>query len=197
MGYRPPAAPGQPFVPVRFDALTEEWRLVGEMLISGRLSDALNRREAIDTRNVVGAPLGAEAFPTEPLGDGTLDPYELIAVLSTRESQPTMDKERQLANKIRKNAFDVVLICPPLRIQGRVHLFPGVSPPALLERVNELFIPVTNAIASVGDRRLDAPLGDLALVNHVYLKDVQQLDSRDLQAAAPDPEGAIGWDRVR
>ena len=31
-----------------FDGLTEEWRLVGRMQIEGRLSDALNKREAVE-----------------------------------------------------------------------------------------------------------------------------------------------------
>ena len=35
----PPGARGIPF-----DGLTEEWRIVGEMLVKGRLSDALNKR---------------------------------------------------------------------------------------------------------------------------------------------------------
>ena len=33
-----------------FDGLTEDWRLVGRMMIDGRLSDALNKREPIDDR---------------------------------------------------------------------------------------------------------------------------------------------------
>ena len=43
---KPPAAPPQGYG-VPFEGLTEEWRLAGVMHITGRLSDALNRREAI------------------------------------------------------------------------------------------------------------------------------------------------------
>ena len=39
---RRPARPGIPF-----DGMTEDWRLVGRMMIDGRLSDALNKREPI------------------------------------------------------------------------------------------------------------------------------------------------------
>ena len=41
---------------VAFDGLTEEWRLMGVMHVDGRLSDALNRREAIAIADVSWAP---------------------------------------------------------------------------------------------------------------------------------------------
>ena len=54
---RSTSRPGRPVGRgVPFDGLTEEWRIVGEMHIPGRLSDALNKREAIDD---LGRPLGA------------------------------------------------------------------------------------------------------------------------------------------
>ena len=40
---------------VAFTALTEDWRLTGLMQITGRLSDALNKREAIGIADVTGA----------------------------------------------------------------------------------------------------------------------------------------------
>ena len=55
------ASPGK-LVP--FDGLTEEWRLVGRMQIEGRLSDALNKREAINAFVIL--RVGFE--PTEELG---------------------------------------------------------------------------------------------------------------------------------
>ena len=42
---------------VAFDGLTEEWRLVGRMNIDGRLSDSLNKREAIEIHDVQWAPI--------------------------------------------------------------------------------------------------------------------------------------------
>ena len=46
---------------VAFDGLTEEWRLVGRMNIDGRLSDALNKREAIAIHDVQWAPIDGSA----------------------------------------------------------------------------------------------------------------------------------------
>src|SRR5439155_1103014 len=43
---KPPAAPPQGYG-VPFEGLTEEWRLAGVMHITGRLSDALNPRDAV------------------------------------------------------------------------------------------------------------------------------------------------------
>ena len=44
-----------------FDGLTEEWRLVGVMHVNGRLSDALNKREAIAIHDVRWAPIDGSA----------------------------------------------------------------------------------------------------------------------------------------
>ena len=60
---KPPsaAAPGPTGRGIPFDGLTEEWRIVGEMHIKGRLSDALNRREQIRISNVRWAPVDGTA----------------------------------------------------------------------------------------------------------------------------------------
>ena len=42
---------------IAFDGVTEEWRLIGRMSIEGRLSDALNKREAIAITDVTWAPI--------------------------------------------------------------------------------------------------------------------------------------------
>ena len=47
---------GGPVRGVAFTALTEDWRLHGGMEISGRLSDALNKREAIAITDVSWGP---------------------------------------------------------------------------------------------------------------------------------------------
>ena len=41
---------------VAFTAITEDWRLRGQMQIAGRLTDALNRREAIAISDVTWGP---------------------------------------------------------------------------------------------------------------------------------------------
>ena len=52
---------------IPFDGLTEEWRIVGNMEVSGRLSDALNKRESITISDVQWAPVnGSEPRPRSP-----------------------------------------------------------------------------------------------------------------------------------
>jgi hypothetical protein len=57
----PPAEPADPVAVsgpegIPFDGLTEDWRLIGRMLVDGRLSDALNRREPIEIAGVMPLP---------------------------------------------------------------------------------------------------------------------------------------------
>ncbi|MEO5884029.1 MAG: hypothetical protein ABIQ58_00725, partial [Candidatus Limnocylindrales bacterium] len=42
---------------IPFDGLTEEWRIVGQMHVLGRLSDALNKREEVEISDVRWAPI--------------------------------------------------------------------------------------------------------------------------------------------
>ena len=51
-GVRPPGLHAGSLRGVPFTALTEDWRLRGRMDITGRLSDALNKREAIAITDV-------------------------------------------------------------------------------------------------------------------------------------------------
>jgi hypothetical protein len=54
----PPPRPGPVGSrPIPFEGLTEEWRLVGVMHLTGRLSDALNRRDPIPLADVHWAPM--------------------------------------------------------------------------------------------------------------------------------------------
>jgi len=75
-----PAAPAAPDAQHRgsvrgvpFTAITEDWRLRGRMEISGRLSDALNRREAITISDVSWGPPEAGA-PLDPAPDFLVGP---------------------------------------------------------------------------------------------------------------------------
>ena len=65
---------------------------------------------------------------------------------------------------------------------GTVYLFPGSEPDRLLDRSTELFIPVTDAVLLLEDR----PIGDVGvevlLVNRSYLRGVQQVDQRTVEA---------------
>ena len=50
-------APSRSRSGVAFDGVTEEWHLIGRMEVGGRLSDALNKREAIAIHDVLWAPI--------------------------------------------------------------------------------------------------------------------------------------------
>ncbi|MFI5260968.1 MAG: hypothetical protein ACHQZR_00270 [Candidatus Limnocylindrales bacterium] len=180
----PEATPGEPVVPataalhegVPFDALTEEWRLVGVMRVKGRLSDTLNKRETIPISDVSWAPSDGSAPFTPAPGLQAVDPYDLVVVLGGKDSLPVQSEEERSAHRIHKVDYDVALECPPFRIVGTVHLFPGTDPARLLDRTTELFIPVTGAQAFYGAQPVGDAHIDVALVNRSYLRGVQQLD---------------------
>jgi hypothetical protein len=159
---------------VPFDGVTEEWRLVGQMYLDTRLSDALNRREALAIANVSWAPLdGSASFSPVP-GLKSVDPYDFIVVLADESSKGTMSEPDRAAYLAQRVAYDVALEAPPLRILGTVHLAPGTAPEALLERTNEMFVPVVGGIAYVGERAVSEPKVDAILVNRFYLRGVKE-----------------------
>ncbi len=196
---KPPPAPRVPERDtdqgVPFDALTEDWRLLGMMRIKGRLSDALNKREAIPITDVSWAPSDGSAAFTPAPGLQAVDPYDLVVVLGGKDSLPVQTEEERSAHRIHKVDYAVALECPPFRIVGTVHLFPGTEPARLLDRTTELFIPVTDAQAFYGSQRVGDANVDVALVNRSYLRGVEQLDEGSVAPAggrppeAPSPEG--------
>jgi hypothetical protein len=190
----PPAVP--PGRGVAFDGMTEEWRLVGRMEIEGRLSDALNRREAIPLADVSWAPIdGSDGF-TEVPGLKSVDPYDLIMVLAGEESQPPLTEAERIAHKVHKVAYDVSLEAPPFRIEGTVFLFPGSDPERLLERANEMFLPVVDAAAFLGSEQLSEPGIEAILVNRFYLRSVTQME-RPIDQPAAAPPGDLGPEEPR
>jgi hypothetical protein len=173
---------------IPFDALTEEWRLVGRMSVDGRLSDTLNRREPIEITEVQWAPLdGSEPFSEAP-GLKAIDPYDLILVLAGETSLPTMSTDEAAAHRIHKVAYDVLLEAPPYRIIGTVHLYPGTDPHRLLDRSSEMFVAVVHARASMGEQPI-ATDANVILVNRLYLRAVEQVDASTGQRAEPIPGG--------
>ena len=167
-----------------FDALTEDWRLLGMMRIKGRLSDALNKRESIPISDVSWAPSDGSAAFTPAPGLQAVDPYDLVVVLGGKDSLPPQTDEERSAHRIHKVDYAVALECPPFRIVGTVHLFPGTEPARLLDRTTELFIPVTNAQAFYGTQRVGDSNVDVALVNRSYLRGVEQLDEGSVAQVA-------------
>jgi hypothetical protein len=174
---RKPAVPRRPTpsgTPVPFDGVTEEWRLIGQMYLDTRLSDALNRREALAIDNVSWAPIdGSASFSPVP-GLKSVDPYDFIVVLADESSKGTMSETERAASLAQRVAYDVALEAPPLRIMGTVHLAPGTAPEALLERTNEMFVPVVGGVAYVGERAVSEPQVDAILVNRFYLRGVKE-----------------------
>jgi hypothetical protein len=195
-GARP--RPGSRGVP--FDGLTEEWRIVGEMLIEGRLSDALNKREAIEISNVRWAAVGTSDPLVDAPGLQTVDPYDLIMVLAGEDSLPPLTESERTAHKVHKIAYDVALEVPPFRVVGTVYLYPGSEPERLLDRATEMFVPVVEAVAYHSGRPLTEEL-DAILVNRFYLRGIDQIDKRTgerHQKLPGAPLGGVSWqDRSR
>jgi len=186
---------------VWFDALTEDWRLNGRMEITGRLSDALNRREAIAITDVTWGPTDGSA-PLEPApGIKTVDPYDLILVTAGEASLPPLTETERVALKVHKVAFDVALEVPPYRVIGTVYLHPGSEPGRLMDRSTEMFVPVVDAVARLGDTVVSDPEIEAILVNRFYLRGVEQVDKRtgERHAKLPgQPLGGVSWqDRSR
>lgn len=184
-----PVAEG-PGVP--FEGLTEEWRLVGRMLIEGRLSDALNRREPIALADVHWAPMEGDAALEPAPGIKSVDPYDLIVVIAGRDSLPAMTDAERSAHKIHKVTYEVGLEVPPYRVVGTVQLYPGYEPVRLLDRSNEMFVAVVDATATMGDRLVSEAGTDVILVNRAYLRGVEQVDARTGERYEKLPGGSLG-----
>jgi len=186
---------------IPFDGLTEEWRLIGRMEVPGRLSDVLNKREAIAISEVSWAPVDGSASFTPVPGLKSVDPYDLIIVLAGEATLPPLSDAEKMAHKVHKIAYDVALEAPPFRILGTVFLYPGSEPERLLDRSSEMFVPVTDASAFLGDRQVSDPEIDAVLVNRFYLRGVEQIDKRTGQPPQKLPGGPLGgisWqDRTR
>jgi hypothetical protein len=181
----PPAASevarGRRGVPLA--ALTEEWRLVGRIDIEHRLSDVLNRREEFPIADVSWAPIDGSGDLEPAPGLERADPFDLIVVFAGEGSLPDFTAAERAAHRLHKVSYDVLLDAPPFRILGTVYLFPGSEPERLMDRATDLFVAVTGAVTLLGDRPVGMPDGEVALVNRSYLRGVQQVDRRTLDAS--------------
>jgi hypothetical protein len=176
---------------VPFDGLTEEWRIVGEMHIPARLSDALNKREAVTISDVRWAPVDGSAELAPASGLKAVDPYDLILVMAGAATLPPLTDAERTAYKVHKVPYDVALEVPPFRVIGTVYLHPGSEPERLLDRATEMFVPVVAATAYLGDRKLAEEM-DAILVNRFYLRGLAQIDRRTGQRALPLPGAPLG-----
>ncbi len=185
---------------IPFDGLTEEWRIVGQMHVPGRLSDALNKREAITISGVQWAPVDGSEPLSPAAGLKAVDPYDLIVVLAAESTLPPLSDTERAAYKVHKIAYDVALEVPPFRVTGTVYLYPGSEPDRLLDRATEMFVPVVDATAYLGEQAIAAGM-DAVLVNRFYLRGVEQIDRRTgerPQRLPGSPLGGVSWqDRSR
>jgi hypothetical protein len=171
---------------VAFTALTEDWRLRGRMEIAGRLSDALNRREAIAIDDVLWAQPGDAELEPAP-GLKSVDPYDLILVTAGEDSLPPLSETERSALKVHKVSYDVALEVPPFRVIGTVFMHPGSEPDGLLLRGTDMFVPVLDARATLGETLVSEPDVDVILVNRFYLRGVEQVDRSTGGVARPLP----------
>jgi hypothetical protein len=195
----PKAAEPAPGIP--FDALTEEWHLVGRMQVSGRLSDALNKREPIAIDEVSWAPVDGSAGLAPAPGLKSVDPYDLVIVVAGDESLPEMSTDERTAHRVHKVSYEVALEVPPYRVVGTVYLYPGSEPDSLLNRSSEMFVPIVEATATLGDQLIGGGPAVAILVNRQYLRGVEQVDVRTGERHQKLPGSSLGgvnWsDRTR
>jgi hypothetical protein len=161
---------------VAFTAITEDWRLRGRMQIAGRLSDALNKREAIAISEVAWGGTEADAQLDPAPGLKSVDPYDLILVTAGEDSLPPLSETERAALRVHKVPYTVALEVPPFRIVGTVYMHPGTEPERLLDRSTEMFVPVVDAVARVADRLVSEEGQEVILVNRFYLRGVAQVD---------------------
>jgi hypothetical protein len=177
---------------IPFDGMTEDWRLVGRMMVEGRLSDALNKREPIAIADVQWAPMdGSEPLAPAP-GLKSVDPYDLVLVLAGEDSLPAMTEQERSAHRIHKVTYELALEVPPYRVVGTVQLYPGYEPARLLDRSNDMFIAVVGATATMAGKAVSPPGTDVILVNRAYLRDIDQVDARTGERHAKLPGGSLG-----
>ena len=157
---------------VPFDGLTEEWRIVGEMHIAGRLSDALNKREAVTISDVRWAPVDGSEELSPAAGLKAVDPYDLILVMAGEATLPPLTDAERTAYKVHKVPYDVALEVPPFRVIGTVYMTPGSEPERLLDRATEMFVPVVAATAYPGRAQMAEEM-DAILVNRFYLRGIE------------------------
>jgi hypothetical protein len=197
----PEAKAAAPAPSIPFDALTEEWHLVGRMLVSGRMSDALNKREPIPIDDVQWAPVDGSGQLAPASGLKSVDPYDLVIVIAGDDSLPEMSAEERNAHRVHKVSYEVALEVPPYRVVGTVYLYPGSEPDSLLNRSSEMFVPVVDATATIGDQVVSGDSGAAILVNRQYLRGVEQVDVRTGERHQKLPGssmGGVNWsDRTR
>ncbi len=170
------AADARPSRTVRFDGFTEDWRLDGQLELSGRLLDALNQRETMLVNDVRWAPPDGSSDLEPAPGIKSMDPYDLIVVSAGPDTLPAKTDDERAAHRIHKVPFDIALEAPPYRIIGTILLHPGSEPDSLLERGTQMFAAVRDPVVLFGGVAVDLHGADTVLVNRFYLRGIAQVD---------------------
>ena len=177
---------------IPFDGMTEDWHLIGRMMIDGRLSDALNKREPIALEDVTWAPADGSAPMAPAPGLKSVDPYDLVLVLTGDDSLPGMTSDERNAHKVHKVSYEVALEAPPYRVIGTVFLYPGSEPDSLLQRSSDMFVPIVDASALLGQTPIGSTTFATVLVNRQYLRGVEQVDVRTGERHEKLPGSSMG-----
>ena len=186
------AAPAAGAAGIPFDGMTEDWHLVGRMMIDGRMSDALNKREPIALEDVTWAPADGSAPMAPAPGLKSVDPYDLALVLTGDDSLPGMTTDERNAHKVHKVSYEVALEAPPYRVVGTVYLYPGSEPDSLLQRSSDMFVPIVDASAFLGQTAIGPAPFATVLVNRQYLRGVEQVDVRTGERHEKLPGSSMG-----
>jgi hypothetical protein len=186
------ATPAAGAAGIPFDGMTEDWHLVGRMMIDGRLSDALNKREPIALEDVTWAPADGSAPMAPAPGLKSVDPYDLVLVLTGDDSLPGMSSDERNAHKVHKVSYEVALEAPPYRVVGTVYLYPGSEPDSLLQRSSDMFVPIVDASALLGQTPIGSTTFATVLVNRQYLRGVEQVDVRTGERHEKLPGSSMG-----
>jgi hypothetical protein len=72
-------------------------------------------------------------------------------------------------------------------VVGTVYLFAGTDPSRLLDRSGDMFIPVVDARAFIGETLIEGGAVSVILLNRFYLRGVEQIDSRTSERSEPPP----------
>ena len=186
------ATPAASAAGIPFDGMTEDWHLVGRMMIDGRMSDALNKREPIALEDVTWAPADGSAPMAPAPGLKSVDPYDLVLVLTGDDSLPGMTSDERNAHKVHKVSYEVALEAPPYRVVGTVYLYPGSEPDSLLQRSSDMFVPIVDASAFLGQTAIGSAPFATVLVNRQYLRGVEQVDVRTGERHEKLPGSSMG-----
>lgn len=161
---------------IHFHGFTEDWRLEGQMSLTGRLLDLLNHREAVAVTDVRWAPADGSASLEPAPGIQSLDPYDLIVVIADADTLAVLTDDEQTAHRVHKVAFEVAIEAPPYRAVGTIQLHPGSEPESLLERGTQMFAALTDPDLRLGGFTLDLGGARTVLVNRFYMRGIQQVD---------------------